>query len=272
MNDPRRPQRFGPLYPGTGRPDRRFPQSADRRPGLRRPVAVCIHVRRLRFPAVVSRRAPAKASPVAPRPPRGQSDPTAAAVLAIRPAPTGRISPDGLTPPPPQGPRTPRWLWFAAGSAVLLVVALVIALVIANGSVKKQTAIEPLPPMPGPSPTRPTTTTPTPPSPSAAPAPTTTTGTPSETVAGAMQTVVYDVTGEGRAISITYMDSGNVIQTEFNVALPWRKEVSLSKSSLHPASVTIVNIGHNVTCSVTVAGVQVRQRTGAGLTICDAPS
>ncbi len=28
----------------------------------------------------------------------------------------------------------------------------VIALVIANGSVKKQTAIEPLPPMPGPSP------------------------------------------------------------------------------------------------------------------------
>ncbi|WP_237673349.1 MmpS family transport accessory protein, partial [Mycobacterium tuberculosis] len=172
----------------------------------------------------------------------------------------------------PQGPRTPRWLWFAAGSAVLLVVALVIALVIANGSVKKQTAIEPLPPMPGPSPTRPTTTTPTPPSPSAAPAPTTTTGTPSETVAGAMQTVVYDVTGEGRAISITYMDSGNVIQTEFNVALPWRKEVSLSKSSLHPASVTIVNIGHNVTCSVTVAGVQVRQRTGAGLTICDAPS
>ncbi|REU53677.1 hypothetical protein DSK45_14670, partial [Mycobacterium tuberculosis] len=116
------------------------------------------------------------------------------------------------------------------------------------------------------------TTTPTPPSPSAAPAPTTTTGTPSETVAGAMQTVVYDVTGEGRAISITYMDSGNVIQTEFNVALPWRKEVSLSKSSLHPASVTIVNIGHNVTCSVTVAGVQVRQRTGAGLTICDAPS
>lgn len=149
MNDPRRPQRFGPLYPGTGRPDRRFPQSADRRPGLRRPVAVCIHVRRLRFPAVVSRRAPAKASPVAPRPPRGQSDPTAAAVLAIRPAPTGRISPDGLTPPPPQGPRTPRWLWFAAGSAVLLVVALVIALVIANGSVKKQTAIEPLPPCPG---------------------------------------------------------------------------------------------------------------------------
>lgn len=272
MNDPRRPQRFGPPLSGYGPTGPQVPPI--RRPPTRlTPTSRRMHPRTaVTFPRRGLQEGPAKASPVAPRPPRGQSDPTAAAVLAIRPAPTGRISPDGLTPPPPQGPRTPRWLWFAAGSAVLLVVALVIALVIANGSVKKQTAIEPLPPMPGPSPTRPTTTTPTPPSPSAAPAPTTTTGTPSETVAGAMQTVVYDVTGEGRAISITYMDSGNVIQTEFNVALPWRKEVSLSKSSLHPASVTIVNIGHNVTCSVTVAGVQVRQRTGAGLTICDAPS
>lgn len=61
-------------------------------------------------------------------------------------------------------------------------------------------------PMPGPSPTRPTTTTPTPPSPSAAPAPTTTTGTPSETVAGAMQTVVYDVTGKaGQSASRTWI-------------------------------------------------------------------
>lgn len=232
MNDPRRPQRFGPPQSGYGPTGPQVP----------------------------------------PNPPT--ADPAYADQSPYASTYGGYVSPPWSPggPPPPQGPRTPRWLWFAAGSAVLLVVALVIALVIANGSVKKQTAIEPLPPMPGPSPTRPTTTTPTPPSPSAAPAPTTTTGTPSETVAGAMQTVVYDVTGEGRAISITYMDSGNVIQTEFNVALPWRKEVSLSKSSLHPASVTIVNIGHNVTCSVTVAGVQVRQRTGAGLTICDAPS
>jgi Mycobacterium membrane protein len=86
-----------------------------------------------------------------------------------------------------------------------------------------------------------------------------------------MQPVVYSVTGEGRAISVTYMDTGDVIQTEFNVSLPWTKEVSLSKSASHPANVTIVNIGHNVTCSVTVAGVQVRQRTGQGITVCDAP-
>ena len=86
-----------------------------------------------------------------------------------------------------------------------------------------------------------------------------------------MQTVVYTVNGEGRAISVMYMDAGDMIQTEFNVALPWTKQVSLSTAAKAPASVTVVNIGHEITCSVTVAGVQVRQRTGQGLTICDAP-
>jgi hypothetical protein len=162
-------------------------------------------------------------------------------------------------------------LWIAAAAAVLLVVGLVIALIIANGTMKTQTAVEPLPPMPGPSSAPATTRTHTP---SAAPAPPTTSapGEPTEsTEPGAMQPVVYNVSGEGRAISITYMDTGGMIQTEFNVSLPWSKEVSLSKSAAHPANVTIVNIGHNVTCSVTVAGVQVRQRTGVGITICDAP-
>ncbi|KBI59084.1 MmpS family transport accessory protein [Mycobacterium tuberculosis] len=273
MNDPRRPQRFGPPLSGYGPTGPQVPPNP--------PTADPAYADQSPYASTYGGYVSPPWSPGGPppRPPQWPPGPHEASPTQQLPQywqydqpPPGGFPPDGLTPPPPQGPRTPRWLWFAAGSAVLLVVALVIALVIANGSVKKQTAIEPLPPMPGPSPTRPTTTTPTPPSPSAAPAPTTTTGTPSETVAGAMQTVVYDVTGEGRAISITYMDSGSVIQTEFNVALPWRKEVSLSKSSLHPASVTIVNIGHNVTCSVTVAGVQVRQRTGAGLTICDAPS
>jgi Mycobacterium membrane protein len=85
-----------------------------------------------------------------------------------------------------------------------------------------------------------------------------------------MATVVYNVTGEGRAISITYVDNEGMVQTEFNVGLPWSKEVSLPKSGNPKANVTIVNIGHDVTCSVTVDGVQVRQRTGAGLTVCAA--
>ena len=41
--------------------------------------------------------------------------------------------------PTPGQPKAPRWLWIAAAAAVLLVAALVIALVIANGTARKQT-------------------------------------------------------------------------------------------------------------------------------------
>ena len=84
-----------------------------------------------------------------------------------------------------------------------------------------------------------------------------------------MQTVVYNVSGDGRAISITYVDNDGMMQTEFNVALPWTKEVSLPESGSKTPNVTIVNIGHDVTCTVTVDGVEINQRNGAGLTICN---
>ena len=80
--------------------------------------------------------------------------------------------------------------------------------------------------------------------------------------------VVYTVSGEGRAINITYVDTGGIMQTEFNVALPWSKEVSLAAPARNSASVAVVNVGRDVTCSVSVNGAQVRQRTGQGLTIC----
>lgn len=185
------------------------------------------------------------------------------------PAGPDEMSRQGFAPPPPEGPKSPRWLVLAAVVSVLLVVGLIVALIIVNGGSKTQTAVEPLPPMPAPS--SPTLATPRTHLPSAAPLPPTISGPPTEsTEPGVLQPVVYSVTGEGRVISITYMDTGDVIQTEFNVALPWTKEVSLSKSPTRPASVTILNFGHNVTCSVTVAGVQVREREGVGLTICDA--
>ena len=188
--------------------------------------------------------------------------------------PSGGPPPEGMAPPPPEGPRSPRWLWVAAVSAVLLVVGLVIALILANDAIKTQTAVPPLPAMPGSSSPIPTPSykapSRAPSAPTAAPAPPPAGGPTETTSPGAMETVVYNVTGEGRAISIMYIDSDDVIQTEFNVSLPWSKEVSLSPSATHPASVTIVNIGHDVTCSVTVAGVQMRQRVGVGLTICDA--
>ncbi|ORW32371.1 hypothetical protein [Mycobacterium palustre] len=181
--------------------------------------------------------------------------------------------------PPPGGPRSPRWLWIGAAAAVLVIVALVMALILANEAIKNQTAVPPLPAMPETA--SPTLTTPTaPPStrtrtlplPPLIPEPVPpSSGVPTETTSpGAMQDVVYTVTGDGRALSIMYIGTGDVVQTEFNVALPWTKQVSLSKSAAHPANVTIVNFGNNVTCSVTIGGVQVIQRVGMGLTVCDA--
>ncbi|OBA78524.1 hypothetical protein A9W99_22840 [Mycobacterium sp. 1164966.3] len=173
--------------------------------------------------------------------------------------------------PLPDGPKSPRWLWFLAGASVMLVVGLVVALFLANGAVKTQTAVPPLPAMPESSSTTPSRSAA--PSTSRHPRPLPPpTGAPTETTGPAVvQSVVYNVVGDGRAISISYMDTGDVMQTEFNVALPWSKEVSLTKSSLHPPILTIINIGHNVTCTLTVAGVQVLQREGVGLTICNAP-
>jgi hypothetical protein len=174
----------------------------------------------------------------------------------------------------PRRLKTPRWLWLAgAAAAVLLVTALVIALVIANGVAKKQTSVPLLPAMPSSQTPAPTTSTST--STSREPSTTTsqTTGTESSppSAANAIQTVVYTVTGEGRAISITYVGNDGMMQTEFNVVLPWNKGVSLPKSGNPKPNVAIVNIGHNVTCSVTVDGVQIRQHTGAGLTVCNGP-
>jgi hypothetical protein len=260
MNDPRRPERFSPPLPGSGPAGPQGPQNPP-------PVD----------PAY------AEQAPYAPTYGGGYNPQWTQSLNETSPTnrlpafwqqdqpPPGELPPEGLTPPPPAGPKSPRWLLIVAGAAVLLVVALVIALVLANGAIKTQTAVPPLPAMPGSSPETTTPTTRTSPRSRTAVPPPTASAAPTETTGpAAMQTVVYNVNGDGRAISITYWDTGDVIQTEFNVALPWSKQVSLSQSAAHPASVTIINIGHNVTCTLTVDGVQVRQRVGAGITICDA--
>jgi len=221
--------------------------------------------------------APTYGGPVPPWAPRqNETNPTERlpAYWQQEVPPHGELPAQGTAPPPPGGPKSPRWLWIAAGAAVLLVVALVTALVLVNHAIKTQTAVPPLPAMPEPSSTIPTPSARTSPSPIPAPAPPTSgSPTPTETTGPvAMQDVVYKVTGEGRAISIMWIDTGDLIQTEFNVALPWSKQVRLAKSAVHRPNVTIVNIGHNVTCSVTVAGVQVSKRVGMGLTICDGRS
>ena len=184
-----------------------------------------------------------------------------------------------VPPPPSQPPKSPRWLWIVAAAAVLLVVGLVLALVIVSSSSRESTTVAPLPQ---------STTSARSPAPTTPPGPTGTTRVPTTTRAplplpiplptselpttGAQptstETVIYTVTGEGRAINITYVDTGGIMQTEFNVALPWSKEVSLSAPAKNSASVAIVNVGRDVTCSVTVGGAQIRQRSGRGLTIC----
>jgi hypothetical protein len=181
-------------------------------------------------------------------------------------------------PPPPGGPKAPRWLWIVTVVAVLTVIGLVIALVIVNSS-RQQTVMAPLPSRPEPSFTTQTPTTRTPSTTSRTPStpvlplptlPTTPSRTPptETTTRGATDSVVYTIEGSGRVINITYVDSGGLLQTEFNVLLPWNKQVSLPQPAEGSASISVINVGRELTCSITVNGVQVEQRTGVGLTIC----
>ena len=204
------------------------------------------------------------------------------------PSGTGQYGPqyqpghDG-EPPRPGGPKAPRWLWFVTGFAVLTVVGLVIALVVVNSS-RQQTVMAPLPSAPEPSfstptgtPRTPTTTSRTPTTPLLPlPLPTLPTTTPetppTETTGRAVtDSVVYTVRGSGRVINITYVDSGGLLQTEFNVLLPWSKQVSLSRPAEGSASISIINVGRELTCAINVNGIEVEERTGVGLTICAAP-
>lgn len=173
---------------------------------------------------------------------------------------------------PPEPPRFPNWLWLVAGAAVLLVVGMVIALVIANGSDRNSATVTPVSPLPTapstPIPKRTPTTTPPPRT--STPSTTPTTPPTTSTTAGVPETIVYSVTGTGRALSIAYIDTGGTLQTEFNVALPWSKQVTLTPPASTAAAVTVVNFGEQITCSVSVDGSQVRQRTGSILTVCAA--
>ncbi|KHO19304.1 MmpS family transport accessory protein [Mycolicibacterium setense] len=180
--------------------------------------------------------------------------------------PPGAVPPGAPTPPEPDKGEPRLWLWVLAAVAILVVLGLVIALVIANGS-SQETVVAPPPVTPQPgfttSPTAPTTTSRAP-----RPIPPPNATSPTEITPGPTETVTYEVTGEGRAINITYLDTGNMLQTEFNVPLPWSKQVELAAPATETASVSVVNFGPDVACTVTVNGLQTQHRTGSGITIC----
>jgi hypothetical protein len=224
-----------------------------------------------------------------PTQPIGSSypDPAYASQVNYGAAPTQQYpsSPNVGTDPfaaqAPQSPlrRAPGWLWALAGLSVVLVLCLLIALVVINSN-EQQTLVAP-PPMP--QPPHETTTAPRTSTPSAEPAPIPLpiplpapgsnppdAAPPEAATPGETETVVYSVTGSGRAINITYIDNGNVLQTEFNVMLPWSKEVQLSAPSARSASLSIVNVGRPISCSISVEGVPVQHHTGMGLTVCTA--
>ena len=176
--------------------------------------------------------------------------------------------------------QAPLWLWALAAFSIVLVLSLVIALVIINSN-EQQTLVAP-PPIP--QPTRQITTPSSSHTQTAAPAPiplpiplplpglTTPPGAmpPHDSTAapGETQVVVYSVTGPGRVINITYLDNGNVLQTEFNVMLPWSKQVQLEAATSRAASLSIVNVGRPISCAISVDGVPVQHHTGMGLTVC----
>jgi MmpS family membrane protein len=252
-------QRFGPSNPGP--PDPAYAGQPPFGPGYQAPPT------------------PDPTRQLPPYSPYGY-DPYGTGQYATDPYGTGQYGTGQYGPPypagePPEGPpspKSPRWLWLVAALAVLLVVGLVIALVVVNSS-KQDTVVAP-PPMPEPSMTTtrtPSTTTSRRPLPPIVPVPTPSTTSPSESATpGATESVIYEVTGTGRAINITYVDTGSLLQTEFNVVLPWRKEVELPSPADDSASLTIINVGREVSCTVTINGVQVQSNTGNGLTICTA--
>jgi hypothetical protein len=186
----------------------------------------------------------------------------------------GAQNPPGGEPPEPpdsDGSTSRLWLWALAALSVVIVIGLLIALVIVNTSQQQTVVAPPVSPTEPSLTTAPPTTTPTPstprlPLPFPIPGLPTAPGEPA--TPGATETVVYDVTGTGRAINITYIDSGGMFQTEFNVMLPWSKQVELSAPANQSASISIINVGREISCSITVNGVPLQQRSGSGLTIC----
>jgi hypothetical protein len=78
--------------------------------------------------------------------------------------------------------------------------------------------------------------------------------------------VVYEVTGPGKAITMEYVGDAGLAQFEFNVPLPWQKDVSVARGAAHVSAVASGDAA--LTCSITVEGVVISTQTASGFASC----
>lgn len=78
----------------------------------------------------------------------------------------------------------------------------------------------------------------------------------------ATESVVYEVGGRGPALNVTYFDASGSLQMEFNVKLPWRKEVKLNTEQVTNAVVIAADFSHDVSCTLLVNGAQKSATSG----------
>lgn len=163
-----------------------------------------------------------------------------------------------------------RWIWVAGVAGAILLIAVVCTVVILSGgdsgSVSKTvipqlpttglatstapsaTAAPPAPPIAS-APLAPETVTTLAPSPTASAAPAPIEAAPSP------RNVTYQVTGTRQMIdlvTVVYTDQQGALQTEFNVALPWSRTVTLDPG-VQLSSVTATSLTGQLNCSITDA-------------------
>ena len=150
--------------------------------------------------------------------------------------------PTGQWPPPPPAPKkTRKWPWIVGGAVLLIVL---ISAINSGGS---------------PAPTGTTGAAPSA-APSSAPS---AAGGGAETSAPAASGVVFEVTGSGRATSISYGTNGGVSQAN-GERLPWTESVEASDGFGVYSLTAQSNGSGEITCRITVDGEEIARQTSTG--------
>ncbi|WP_458319883.1 MmpS family transport accessory protein [Mycolicibacterium brisbanense] len=191
-----------------------------------------------------------------------------------------------------------RWMWVASVAGVILLVAVICTVIILGGGDSGSVSVtttspaapttsqspttpvqdatsKPVPPPPGPamSPETVTTVTPSPRAtaePTAEPAPPAAAAPPA--AEASPRTITYTVTGTRPLldlVTIVYTDQQGALQTEFNVALPWTKSVTLNPG-VELKSVTATSVTGQLNCAITDANgaVLVQQANNTMIATC----